>query len=144
MTQALAEGTITLQLSTTDKAFINQKLSFLNVFNVQIMKPNRANMGENKMFMALLPKDSDFERPFYLALQNTTGKLSNAAFILSEATYNSFKSTVAISSTSSARILSSSVSSVPSALSDSEFEGGGRLLQETSTAAGSSEAVECR
>lgn len=69
--------------------YINQEVSFSNVVDIQLMKPNRAIMGENAAFMAAISSGSDFEKPVVLALQEDKDTKSQAAvMMLSEANYD--------------------------------------------------------
>lgn len=115
---------MTIALTAADRLFVNQELSFFNVFNVQTMKPNRAEMGENKMFFAILKGESDFQKPGYISLQMTTKGYSNAAFILSEATYTLKDARSSIIT----RILQKSI--MPTKSPNVKH---GRLLEDTST-----------
>lgn len=62
-------------------------LSFLNVIRYELLKPNRAIFGQEKMFMAVLSaeRDPNLELPTNLFLLQRNGILDNPSFIVSNA-----------------------------------------------------------
>lgn len=72
--------------------FVNQKLSFQNVVDLQLMMPRRGILNENKMFMATIPASSDagFEKPEILAMDNINDQIERAAIILTGANYSAY------------------------------------------------------
>jgi len=83
----LDDGTLNISLEVSNPIFKNQVLSFLNVIRYELLKPNRAILGEDKMFMAVLSaeRDPNFELPTNLFMLQRDGVLDNPAFIVSNA-----------------------------------------------------------
>lgn len=61
--KALQAGTLEFIVEVTNPSFQTQILSAYNVVSYEIIKPNRANWGTPKAFMAVFSKDDGYEPP---------------------------------------------------------------------------------
>jgi hypothetical protein len=94
LNQALKNGVLSVRLNTKKTEFLNAQLSFFDIVSYRISRANRASLGTNKAFMALILKEQDVpvglgQNAFILKIGTET---IIPPFVLSSANYGNLVS----------------------------------------------------
>lgn len=86
----MESGTLSIRFYPTSEEFINQELNFFNIMTYTMMLPNRAVIGEKKVFFATINSENDagFELPVHMnIIRDQTGAAFKSPLIMSSASY---------------------------------------------------------